>query len=190
MLYHKLSDEELTALLRDGDERALRAIYDRYLRQLHYYIVRLAKSKELAEDVVQDVFVKVWEKRAELDQGKSLRSFLFTVAKRNLLNLIKRAQHERYILEQLTYHQPEEDVPFSYEQGRAIFTAAVEQLPAQCREVFVRCNMQGLSYRQTAEELGISEGTVNSQMVKAIRSIKQYISLRSALALVSIWFVS
>lgn len=87
--YDGLNDRELISLLQQGDEGALRPIYDTYIRQLHYFILRTAKSKQLAEDVVQDVFIKVWDNRMQIDREQPFKPYQYTIAKRHLLNLLK-----------------------------------------------------------------------------------------------------
>jgi RNA polymerase sigma-70 factor (family 1) len=192
--YQILSDQELIALLQEEDGKALRALYDRYIRQLHYFILRIAKSKVLTEDVLHDVFLKIWDNRMQIDPEQPFKSYLFTIAKRHLLNLLKRAQHEGAILEQIQKNtSPVEsatDMDVDYRESRELISEAINQLPAQCREVFVRCKVQGLSYKETADELGITEGTVNSQMVKALKSIRQFITIRNAVGILFIYLLN
>ena len=174
-----MSDAELISLLQQDDQTALRVLYDRYFRQLYYFAIRALKSKELTEDVVQDVFIKIWEKRHELETIDSLRPYLFTVTKRHVLNVIRRAKHEQHILNELLLNSSEAETPTHWEQSESIFQSAIQKLPERCRQVFIACNVEGLSYRETAERLSITPGTVNNQMVKAIRSIRHFITLRS-----------
>ncbi|WP_285008823.1 RNA polymerase sigma factor [Pedobacter faecalis] len=186
--YHGLNETELVLLLKEGDENALRPLYDMHVVQLHHFIIRTAKSKQLAEDVVHDVFVKIWEKRAQIDSTQPFKTYLYSIAKNHLLNLLKRARHEHSILEEIRkYAIPIEnttDWQIEFTEGNAVLNEAMEKLPEQCRQVFIRCKIQGLSYREAAAELGITEGTVNAQMVKALRIIREYISFKNAILLV------
>lgn len=183
--YDGLNDRELISLLQQDDEGALRPIYDNYIRQLHYFILRTAKSRQLAEDVVQDVFIKVWDNRMQIDSEQPFKPYLYTIAKRHLLNLLKRVQHEAYIVEEMRKNtSPVEnttDMTIDFQESNVAITEAIDKLPSQCREVFLRCKIKGQSYRQAAEELGITEGTVNSQMVKALRSIRMHMQLKNTL---------
>ena len=185
--YNTLSEKELVGLLQQGHEGALRVLYDIHIKKLHYFILRTAKVRELAEDVVQDVFVKIWENRSQLDPDQSFRSFLYTVARNHLLNLLKRLQHESGILDEIRRHasasENTTELQVDYSESNVLLVEAISRLPQQCKEIFVRCKMQGLSYRQVASELNITEGTVNSQMVKALRSIRQYIGLKATILL-------
>lgn len=183
--YDGLNDRELISLLQQGDEGVLRTIYDTHIRQLHYFILRTAKSRQLAEDVVQDVFIKIWENRMQIDGEQPLKPYLYTIAKRHLLNLLKRVQHEAYIVEEIrkntTLVENTTEMVIDFHESNSVITEAIDKLPSQCKEVFLRCKIKGLSYQQTADELGISEGTVNSQMVKALKSIRMHVKLKNTL---------
>lgn len=185
--YDGLNDRELISLLQQGDEGALRPIYDTYIRQLHYFILRTAKSRQLAEDVIQDVFIKVWDNRMQIDMEQPFKPYLYAIAKRHLLNLLKRAQHESYIIDEIRKStSPVEnttDMTIDFQESNVAITEAIDKLPNQCREVFLRCKIKGLSYQQTAEELGITEGTVNSQMVKALKSIRIHLEWRNTMGI-------
>lgn len=184
------SEKEIVNLLRQGDERALRHLYAVHIKQLHYFVLRIAKSKQLTEDVIQDVFIKVWNNRLQIDPNQPFKPYLYTIARHQLLNLLKRARHESYILEEIRKSAvPAEsttEMQVAYNESYAILKEAINVLPLHCREVFIRCKIEGLSYRQVSDELGIAEGTVNSQMVKALRSIKQFISIKNALRILPI----
>ncbi len=185
--YDGLQENELVSFLREGNEDALKLLYDNHVRKLHYFILRTAKSQQLAEDVVQDVFIKIWENRLQIDPEQPFKTYLYTIAKRHLLNLLKRVQHEADILDEIRkYTIPLEnttELHIEYSESNGILNEAISKLPPQCREVFIRCKMQGHSYKQVAAQLGITEGTVNGQMVKALRSIKEYITFKNTIVL-------
>lgn len=185
--YVEHSEKELVSLLNHGDETALRTLYERYIQRLYGFIVRTTKSPELAEDIVQDVFANIWENRHRIDPEQSFKSYVFTVAKNQLLNLLQRIQHESNILHEISRYanlaENTTEETLNFTESNALFLEAMQKLPSQCREVFERCKIQGKSYKQVAEELSISEGTVNSQMVKAIKIIRKYINLKQALLL-------
>lgn len=185
--YEGLTEKELVILLQQNDEGALRPLYEMHLRPLHYFVLRIAKSKQLAEDVVQDVFLKLWDNRAQINPDQPFKTFLYTIAKRHLLNLLKRVQHEAAILEEIKkYALPTEhttDLQLDYSESNEILNEAVEKLPTQCKAVFIRCKIQGMAYKEVAAELGITEGTVQAHMVKALRIIREYITFKNAVLL-------
>lgn len=185
--YHVLPERELVSCLNKGDERALRALYDQYIQPLYHFILRTAKSPELAKDVVQDVFAKVWELRAEVDPNQSFKAFIFTIARRHLLNLLSRMQREHGIIDEIKrYAVPVENTTerhLDWSESNALIIEAMDKLPPQRRAVFELCKIRGMSYKQAAAELGITVGTVNSQMVKALKSIQEYIELRNLIVI-------
>ena len=154
---------------------------------MKYFVLRTAKSSLLAEDVVHDTFIKVWENRDKIDCELPFKPYLYTIARRHLLNLLKRAQHEINIVDEMRRSVINEEnsteLLLDYSESSSIFQEAIKSLPEQRREVFIRCRIQGLTYKQAAVELGISESTVNNQMVKALKSIRGFITIRSAMIL-------
>lgn len=179
--YTHKTDEELAFLLQADDPKALHACYLRYVQSLHYFVLRTAKSPDLTEDVLQETFARLWQRRKQLDPTQNLKAYLFTIAQHYLLNLLKRAQHEFLILEELKhYSKPEEDTTtlwMDFSESKHVLLNAINSLPKQQREVFIRCKLEGMHYKKVAALFGVSEGTVNSHMVKALRSVKQFVLL-------------
>lgn len=187
-IYNNLSEHDLVRLLKQDDTRALSRLYYLHVKQLQYFILKAAKSPFFAEDIVHDTFVKIWENRQNIDPDQPFKPYLYTIAKRHLLNLLKRARHESSIMEEIKKHTLESEnsteLSLDYSESNFIFKEAIKCLPDRCREVFVRCRMQGLTYKQVADELGIAESTVNNQMVKALKSIREFITFRNALLVI------
>lgn len=102
------TEYELVLLMQQDDMGALSEIYYLYVKQLKHYVLKAAKSPVLAEDVIHDTFIKVWENRDKIDPNQSLKAYLFTVAHRHLLNLLKRAQHERGIVAEIQKYTHED----------------------------------------------------------------------------------
>lgn len=177
-----LTDLELAVLLYRDDKEAWSTLYYRHVQPLNLYIVRTTKSASIAEDIVQDVFLKLWENRHQIDPERPFKPFLYAIARNLMLNVLKRAQHEQFILEEIRKSSPvaeqTTDMQVQGNECNDLLNDAIDLLPAQCKEVFVRCRLEGMSYKEVAGELGITEGTVNSQMVKALKTIRRFILLR------------
>lgn len=176
------SEEEVLISLKEGDISALSVLYKNHAGQLYSFVLRIAKSHSLTEDVIQDTFIRVWECRVMIDSSKPFKPFLYTVAKRHLLNLIKRASHEHSIVEEIkgstVYYENVTDLQTEFSERTNLLNEAVKSLSPRLRDVFVRCKIDGYSYKEAASEFGITEGTVNSQIVKATRSVKKFFLLR------------
>ncbi|MCD0489891.1 RNA polymerase sigma-70 factor [Pedobacter sp. MC2016-14] len=185
--YDGYTERELIILLQQEKEEALRPLYESHLKPLHYFILRVAKSKQLAEDVVQDVFLKIWDSRQQIDPDQPFKTFLYTVAKRHLLNMLKRVQHETFILDEIRKYtvttERSTDLQLEYSESNELLKEAIEKLPPQCKTIFVQCKIEGKAYKQVAIELGIAEGTVHAQMVKALKIIREYINFKNAILL-------
>jgi len=184
--YSERSEKELIELLKQDDQRAFSSLYFQNIQKLKYFIQRTTKSPHLAEDIVHDTFVKLWESRKEIDALKPLKPYLYTIAKRTLLNVLKRANHEVSILTEIRKYAKETenttDLEIEYNESNSLIAEALHSITGQPKEVFIRCRIQGLTYKQVAEELGITESTVNKHMHKALKLIREYIKYKNALA--------
>lgn len=181
------TEKSLINRLREGDVSALSALYMTHHRHLLYYILKTTKSMRLAEDIVHDSFIRIWENRQKLDAERPLKPLLFTVAKRELLNILARASRETEIMNELersvTALGETASAALEYREQKELLEEAIAQLPPRCRLVFEKCHIEGLSHAEVASTLGISESTVNNQMVKAWAYIRSHIKLKDGLAL-------
>ena len=179
------ADAELTRRIQSGDEQAFRALYERYHRRLYGFALTFVKSGMLAEEAVQEVFLRLWEHREDLQADRSLKSYLFSICKNHVLNVLRRASREKALREEVLRSdlqgpsRPDEEVIHAgyYEVARR----AIESLPPRRREIFEKCRREGRSYREVARVLGISTGTVSDHMVKANRHLKQYLGCHTDL---------
>lgn len=176
-----MSDKPLVIRLKRADAVAFKELYHKYVQKLYAFIIRTAKSPALAEDVVHDVFVTVWDKRDQIDPEQSFQAYLFTIARNRLLNFIKRRAHEEDIIEQIfsntspiEHNKTNEQV--LYNESNHLFHQAIEQLPPKRQKVFQLCHLEGLTYEEAADRMSITSSTVNTQMVKARKSIKEYLT--------------
>ncbi len=154
-----------------------------HLFRLHYqrlcsYAFTFLKDEVNSEDVVQDVFIKIWEKEKMEIGADQLKFYLFTAVRNNCLTLlqknrkapVKELEDEDGADEMMIRLDPED----KGKDPKMLIAKAMEQLPPKCREVFMLSRVSGLSYRQIAESLGISVKTVENQMGKAIRVLKVF----------------
>lgn len=176
-----MSDKPLVIRLKRGDIDAFKKLYGKYIHKLIAFTLRTAKSPALAEDVVHDVFVAVWEKRDQIDPEQSFQAYLFTIARNHLLNFIKRETHRKEIIEQMIGNTEPVQSSGTHErvlfnESHRLFREAVEQLPKRRKEVFELCHLDGLTYEEAADQLDITYSTVNTQMVKAREFIREYLT--------------
>lgn len=173
--------------LRKGDVSALSSLYSTHHRQLLHYIFKTTKSMRLAEDIVHDTFIRIWEKRAQIDEERPIKPLLYTIAKHELLNLLSRASRESEIMAEFersaTTIAETADTALFHKEQQALVDQAIAELPPRCRQVFEKCQVEGLSHREVAATLGISESTVNNQMVKAWAHIRRCLKTNERLVL-------
>lgn len=166
--------------LKNGDEECFREIYDQYHRRLYGIAFKYLKSKELAQDAVHDVFVKLWNRRRDLDADGSLKGFLFTSVKNHVLNMIRDRKREvqknqKYAnLKPVKKNNTEADLTLkNYKQ---VFRDGLEELPEGKKEIFNLKMNKGISNKEIAQKLDISVNTVKSQYYKASQFIKNHLS--------------
>ncbi len=176
---------ELLKKLRGHDADAFSIIYKSYVKKIYAYILSIVKSQALAEDITHDVFVKLWENAQDIHIDKPVQAYLYTLARNHSLNIIRRASRETWISDEIISNaktRTEDGLQFTQrkETGRYI-KSAIDLLPPQRRMIYELCRNQGYSYKEAAEQLGIKDSTVNSQMVKALKTIKNFMLRNGAL---------
>lgn len=174
----RMQDSLLAERIGKGDERAFEVLYERYHRRLYWMAKKYVKDPGLAEDAVQDIYVKLWRKRNGIDPSRSIRSFLFTMLKNHLLNMI-RDQKKRILS---VYDVGESKLPsrntteeqVAYREYRDLVRQGMDRLPERKREIF-KLKVAGLSNAQIAEKLLISINTVKTQYYHGARFIRNYL---------------
>lgn len=180
----KLIIKELT----DGNEKAFRKLFDCYRNDVYAYSKSMLKSKELAEEIVQDVFLRIWLHREKLNPDLSIKSYLFTIARNLTFNLISKAAYDVKLKEEVFYksqkfHNPTED-KISDADYEIIKTRAIEQLPPKRKLIFEMSRNESMSYEEISQELDISVSTVKGQMSKALGTIRAFLQANGDLSLI------
>jgi RNA polymerase sigma-70 factor (ECF subfamily) len=162
--------------VKTGDRLAFRLLYERFHAGLYQLALRLLKSEALVEEVVHDVFLKIWEGREGLKTDTSFQSYLFTICRNQALDVLKKAAREQSLRQQISegwelqVEQQAFEAVFNSAQQKAL--RAVKELPIQRQEVFRLAKVEGLSYDEIAQKLNISKSTVSDHLVKAMKSIR------------------
>ncbi|KQS30777.1 RNA polymerase sigma factor [Dyadobacter sp. Leaf189] len=176
-----LCEETLLELVKADSDSAFTTFYIAYHDKICGYAHKLTKSREQAQDIAQDVFLKMWENKKSLAKVKHVKRYLFTICRNTSLTLQARAACEQRIREQLsTEYQPfqvEVEQSPRQEKQELLLKLAIKQLPPRRRRIFWLCKIEGKSHRDVAGELGVSPGTINDHIVKATRAIRNFIYL-------------
>ena len=184
--YKLLNEEELISLLKSGDERAFTVIYDQYKGRLAGNLYKLLKSEELTKEILQDLFLKIWDTREQLDPQKSFRSYLFKIGENMVTDYYRRAARDRNMRDKMVLANTEiyshiEEQLFTKENAEML-QKAVDQMPPQRRQVFTLCKLEGKSYKEVEEIMGINAKTINSHLFQANKFLKQYFTPKSGAA--------
>ena len=171
-------DAELVRRIRAGDERALELVFKAHYAGMASFVQRYVRSQDLAEELVQDVFLKLWSKREQLAEIETFRTYLFRAARNTALNHLRRVKLERRWREE---QAADDDPPTSYaadeetteQEVATAVQAAINRLPPRCREIFLLSRDGGLTYAEIARSLEISVKTVETQMGRALKSLRQ-----------------
>lgn len=168
-------ENQLAGLISRGDENAFELLFRQYYRPLCGYAAGLLSDRDAAEEVVQQLFCRLWEKRESFQLTGSLRSYLFRAVHNAVMNEIKHEKVKQAHLQHQQHEQPQQEQPATALRVKELeerIQAAIRQLPEQCRLVFRLSRFEGLSYREIAEVLGISVKTVENQMGKALKTMR------------------
>lgn len=171
-------EKALLFRLAAGDEDAFAALYRHYQGALDLFLTRFVKSPQLAEDLSQEIFLKIWEQREKLRELLSFRAFLFIVARNYTLNILQKAGRSNAAMGEITRHvlslhtqSPTEDAVLSREY-QDFLDRTIQSLPPRAREVFRLCRQQQLSYEEVAAQLGISRNSVKNHMVHSMKILR------------------
>lgn len=166
--------QELLTRLKEGDILAFDKVYDLYSHKLFSFVFKILKNEDEADDIVQEVFVKIWESRNKLNDYKLLNSYIFTIAYNNSIDLIrKRINNKKYI----EYLKNSATVNFAsttinqleFNELSNNLKKIITQLPDRQKQVYLLHREKGLTYPEIAQQLGISKNTVENHMVKALK---------------------
>lgn len=175
-----MHEKELVTRLINGDEEAFCELYANYKNRLIYFAMKFVKSYEFAEDIFQDVFAAVWQSRRVIDPEQSFSSYLYTIIRNRMLNLIRNIQQE----EKLRNHILSQSIDYDEETGRKvlfddlnlIINKSLESLTPRQREIFKMSREEEMSHKEIAEKLNLSVYTVQEHISLSLKSIKTFLS--------------
>lgn len=175
-----ISEADLIRSLKEGDMKAFSQLFDRYGKRLYHFSIGYLKSSANAEEIVQEVFLKIWNNREEILIHKSFESYLFTIAKNGILNTIRKSKSEQAYVNYAKLHPGknillEEELDFK--ELEKAYRQSIEKLSPRRKEIYLLSREQSLSNAEIAEKMNISIKTVENQMTSAISEIRK--TLRS-----------
>lgn len=192
-----LQEKEILILLKQGEVEAFEKIYHLYSPRIYGKLLKLLKSVPQTEEILQDVFLKIWEHRASIDPEKSFRAFLFKIAENKVYDFFRKAaRHKEFEKEIITLatanYRVIEDLKADDEKT-TLLENAINVLPPQRQQVFRLCKLEGKSYKEVSDLLGISVSTISDHIVKATKSIRSQFDNHKDVALelaFLLWLIS
>jgi RNA polymerase sigma-70 factor (family 1) len=175
------SEQLLISELKNHNEKAFRSLYDSYAQDIYRYSFSILKSKELAEENVQEAFLKVWLHRENLNLEQSFKSYLFTIARNQAFNFLNKAANDLVLKEELFYKSQKScnqgDFSIREVDCKRLKKQALKQLPPKRKLIFKMSRKEGKTYEEISLELGISVNTVKNQMSKALESLRLFFQI-------------
>ncbi|MCW3804472.1 RNA polymerase sigma factor [Plebeiibacterium marinum] len=170
---------QLIQRLKEGDIKAYEHIYNYYSESLYHFAYSYLKNPSESEEIVQEVFVRIWEIREGIDENKSFKSFLYKMTVNKVYNQMKHQvveqKYEKYLM---NYYQASANLPeesLQYKELNQKIQVLLEKLPDQQRNIFNLSRIEGLTNPKISEKLGLSIRTVENQIYRATKYLKQHL---------------
>jgi RNA polymerase sigma-70 factor (family 1) len=190
----KIIDSDLTYLVKMGNKEAFRVLFERYAPKIYNFALSYLRNEQEAEEMVQDVFLKIWEKREHLDKSKNIKSFIFKIAVNSIYDLIRRKNIEGAFRDFIRDNH-EEGLESTwhtviFEEMLANINELVKEMPAQQQRIFRLSRIDGMPNDIIAEKLNLSKRTVENQLYRALAFLKKHFNRESVYAILFfyLWF--
>ncbi|WP_298710244.1 RNA polymerase sigma factor [Chitinophaga sp.] len=186
------SDSEMLRLLALGDERAFQRLFERYWDAVYSTSLALTKSAAIAEDIAQDVFTILWEKRAALAEVSRLEGYLFITARNLIYSRLRKLAsgdaYRQYVLQFLHEGGAQQaDHAAEFRELEQCVLTAIRQLPPQQQRAFTLSRFEGMRHEEIATTMGVSRITIKSYIVQAIASLRKALSNHPSGAMGALW---
>jgi RNA polymerase sigma-70 factor (ECF subfamily) len=176
-------ERKMLQLLSEGSEYAFSLIFDRYRQKVYSIAWKFSNTNDMAEEVVQDVFLRVWLKRQEMNEVQNLEAWLFILTRNLLFDRLKSQSYEtmaRKACANPNISVNDADHVLRHRECQELIMEAVNRLPQRQKEIYQMAKISGLSHESIARELHLSHLTVKKHMAVALKSIRKYLQKYTA----------
>jgi RNA polymerase sigma-70 factor (ECF subfamily) len=182
------NESDLLAKIAEGDHRAFGVLFEHHNQLIFNIAYKLTKSRPHSKEVVQDVFLKIWNKREKLQAVDNFGAYINRMARNQSIDALRLLAREALRTVQLQEEQLEKsdsqtEETLQFQETGRMLQLALESLPPQQRKVYQLCHEHGLKYEEAARELGLSPGTVHSHMKQALKNIRIFLKRLDAMLL-------
>jgi RNA polymerase sigma-70 factor (ECF subfamily) len=169
-------DNELVERLQKGDVEAFDLIYDKYSGRLYAFGLKYLRSTAEAEELVQSVFLKVWENYKNLKKESSFKSYLFTIAYNDICKLFRKRNYRQKFIDDTLYENSQSSTEtedgIDYQSVLERVQQIIDKLPERQKTIFLKSREEGKTSKEIAAELGLSPGTIDNYISEALRFIR------------------
>lgn len=173
-----LNEAVLLAKIARGDERAFREIFDHYQQGMYTFAQKITRSNADAEEIVQDIFLKVWCNRNQLQSVENFGGYLNRLVRNHAFNLLRHEAVVSKVKTEIGLNSSSNDLgtqqALDYKETKELLDNVVSRLPEQQRRVYALCHLEGLKYDEVAAQLNISPDTVHYHMKLALATIREH----------------
>lgn len=170
---------ELIQQLKDNSRRAFNQLYNKYSKPILWRLRHMVKDPEEADELLQDLFVKVWERRHQIDINQPFQSYLYQITQHIAIDYFRKIARQSKLYEQVQMNTTEiidnTQELLNARETQRILDQAISRLPEQRRLAFTLCKIEGKSHKEAAVIMNISPNTVHNHLVKAVDSVKDYL---------------
>ncbi|MBB3968073.1 RNA polymerase sigma factor [Mucilaginibacter phyllosphaerae] len=188
-----IDDAELYSLvnrLRNGDERAFNTLYHTYFKPLYGKVFSMVKDEAIADELIQELFLKVWQKREELNPDYSFTAFLYKITNNMVFDFFRKVAKDSRLAAKLIINATEyylhSDELLESKEARQVLTNAINQLSPQRKLIFTYCKLEGKSYEEASRNFGLSVATINSHITQSLKAIRQFVAKNYLLVLMQL----
>ena len=187
----KYSEKELLKSLSEGDERAIDAVYQLYWEPLFVKSFSILKDRVICEDIIQEIFIKLWDFRERLEIRASLKAYLFASCRYSIYRQIRSGAVRENIFDEIheRLHSSSSDADLEYKETLAQVNHIINQLPPKCQQVYKLSREENLSHREIAEQLNISTKTVENHITRALHELRPLLRGITAMKIVLFLFL-
>lgn len=179
--------KDIVENIRNGNEKAFESLFWEYNTRIYHFVYSILYDKSLAEDLTQTVFLKIWEKRQSLDIELSIEAYLFTIAR----NLVYRETENQLRADLLIEHLKDQSIDSEFQMDELLdakslsvyIQSLIDELPPARREIFCLSRFEHLTYKEIASRLSISEKTVETQLSRSLRFLRDKLTSSGLLSL-------
>lgn len=172
-----IEDSKLVSALNNDDVKAFDALFRRYGKQLYSFVFGYLKLEAESEDIVQEVFIKIWNSRKQLNRELSFKAYIFKIAYHLVLDefedINRRQQYYREIIDESIDFTDDLDERLNYSMLLEKVDSFINQLPQRQKEVLIKRRKEGFSIKEIASQMGISPKTVENHLTEALKTIKR-----------------